>query len=398
MRLLKFLAVFLITAVIIIGFVMGWNWKSFNVFFENRDAMTEGIEWVPKTQSLRGLSEFIAENPELVSLESRVLGTADSTLSFEAGTPRIMGATSNIFILIAYSAGFDSGTYSETDRIEWESVAQYQLPDVEESLHEETLEAARGRGWIEDGTLSLENALKLLAEFNDLALADCLWWKLSPGVWDELPSLLDLQQTDMPLPFSGLYLAISPGLHDTETSGIIRQWESASRDEWRYHVAGLSRGYAGDPDRNTEIREYMEDNRLGNTFTEERNAMDLFPKTTTRDMVRVLEKLVSGEILNPAVSNRVMEWMRWPMEQQRGIENDFSDYGALYDNRMGLLNGINFGTSAYTGDTTVQAVFFDHLPVAFWFHASGNHMHQDLLQRLIYDPAMIEQMQQLIHE
>jgi hypothetical protein len=64
----------------------------------------------------------------------------------------------------------------------------------------------------------------------------------------------------------------------------------------------------------------------------------------------------------------------------------------MFDNRLGLLNGIDFGTSAYTGDTTVQAVFFDRLPIAFWLHMSSNHMHQDFQQRLIFDPAMIERM------
>jgi hypothetical protein len=87
--------------------------------------------------------------------------------------------------------------------------------------------------------------------------------------------------------------------------------------------------------------------------------------------------------------------MRWPINQQSEIERDFTDYGAIYDNRMGLLNGVDFGTSAYTGDTTVQAIFFDRLPIAFWFHMSSNHMHQDFQQRLIFDPALIDQMKRV---
>ena len=57
---------------------------------------------------------------------------------------------------------------------------------------------------------------------------------------------------------------------------------------------------------------------------------------------------------------------------------------------MGMLSGIDFGTSAYDAHTSVQAVFFDQLPVAFWLHLSANHMQEDYQQRLIWDPALFE--------
>lgn len=57
---------------------------------------------------------------------------------------------------------------------------------------------------------------------------------------------------------------------------------------------------------------------------------------------------------------------------------------------MGMLSGIDFGTSIYDGHTSVQAVFFDDLPVAFFIHLSSNHMQEDYQQRLIWDPALYE--------
>jgi hypothetical protein len=125
---------------------------------------------------------------------------------------------------------------------------------------------------------------------------------------------------------------------------------------------------------------------------QERDALALFPKTTASEMTQLLEKLVNDELISAGVSRRVKDWMRWPIDRQSGFTRDFTDYGAIYDDRMGLLTGIDFGTSKYTGDTTVQAVFFDRIQIAFWFHMSSNHMHQDFQQRLIFDPAMIEQM------
>jgi len=157
-----------------------------------------------------------------------------------------------------------------------------------------------------------------------------------------------------------------------------------------------SRLFAENTEKRDEILRFMNRNRLGNTFQEERDAMILFPKTTASEITDMLYRAINHDLANETISETLMNYMRWPMERQIGIDRDFLDYGAIYDNRMGLMNGIDFGTSAYTGDTTVQALFLDRLPIGFWFHASGGHMHQDFMQRLIYDPAMIAQMKRVI--
>ena len=103
MRLLKFFGAFLLTAIVIFGFVVGWNWQAFTTFFENRKAMMEGSEWVSNTGSLKGFSEFMGETPQFSSIASIVLDHPDSTLNLYKDEPRIMGTTANIFILIAYA-------------------------------------------------------------------------------------------------------------------------------------------------------------------------------------------------------------------------------------------------------------------------------------------------------
>ena len=81
--------------------------------------------------------------------------------------------------------------------------------------------------------------------------------------------------------------------------------------------------------------------------------------------------------------------MDWPYERQ-SLNSDFNFYGAIYDNRLGLLNGLDYGASTYTQEPFGQALFFDSLQVAFWFHMSSNLMHQDYQQRLMWDPALRE--------
>ena len=396
MRILKFFGAFLITTILIFGFVLGWNWNAFTIFLDNREALTEGNEWIAKTHSLRGLSEFMGENPRFASVASRVIEQPDSAIFLEENSPRIMGTTANIFILAAYAIELDRGTKQGDEQLNLDEISRYKLSNIEESVHREAFKEADRRGWIEENSISLINALKLLAEFNDFALADFLWWHADEAIWTELSEMPEISQSDMPLPFSGLHLAISPQFWDMEFDLLMSHWQQADTAEWRAHVVTLSRRYLNDDESRAEFQQVLNRNRLGTTFMQERDALTLFPKTTANEMAILLERIWHDEFVNRQVSSLIKDFMRWPMDSQPRIETDFSDYGAIYDNRMGLMNGINFGTSTYTGDTTVQALFLDQLPVGFWFHASGGHMHQDFMQRLIYDPALIEQMKRMV--
>jgi len=392
MRIFKFFAVFVITAIILFGFVIGLNWNSFNTFFENRAALMEGNEWVSKSTSLKGLSEFMGANPEHASLSSRVITAPDSAISFMPDTPRVMGTLQNFFILAAYAVEISEGNVSPDSLIAWDDVSIYQLANVEESAHDNAYETALERGWISEDSIAVNNALHLLAETGDFAIADYLWWNIDHKKWSGLSSQLNLKETEMPLPFSGLYLAISTSIQEKSISQIINKYKSTEPVEWRSHVTSLSKDFIFNEQRRVELTDRLNKQRLGNTFTDERDGMIVFPKSTSSELTILIEKLVRDDFINGNISRLIKEWMRWPMNVQRGITADFTDYGAIYDNRMGLMNGINFGTSVYTGDTTVQALFLDQLPIGFWFHASGGLMHQDFMQRMIIDPALIEQM------
>lgn len=395
-RAFKFFAAFFLTALIVFGGIFGLNYNSIVTFFENRHAMVEGSEWVEETYSLRGLTHYIGENPEHVSIASMVVDSPDSTLFFQENQPRPMGTITNLFILIASADLINNGTFDADEPLEWTDISRYQIPEVHVSEHKQSRDAAREREWLSDETISLQNALHLLAEYNDLALADYLWWKIGPDRWKVFEEKIELTTTDMPLPFSGLYISISSGLSETGSDNLPAEKPDSTTQQYHDDVINYSRRYSNDLDFREKVSNYADGNRLGITFMEERDALALFPKTTAKEMVQILKDVWNDELFEPSVSRQVKEWMRWPTEQQSDIMRDFSDYGAIYDNRMGLLNGIDFGISAYTGDTTVQAVFFDRLQIAFWFHMSSNHMHQDFQQRLIYDPALIDQMKNVV--
>lgn len=351
--------------------------------------MSEGSEWVEKTYSLQRLTEYIKANPNNVSLASKVVNHPDSALYYGENIPRPMGSLGFYFIITGYVSAFEKGDIDPGTTFKWDVTNRHVLPGINELIHSDARSAAMKKGWLSDGMITYGRALYLLAEHNSSALADYLWFKMENNYWQSLITDLELKNTDYPVPLSGLYLALAPNIRELSFEEILDHWQSLSKKAQSDLVIGLAESFATDDSVRSEYLKKLNQNRLDNTFIQERNALGMFPKTTAAEMVDLLEKMWDNQLVSEPVSRKIKNILKWPMEEGE-IRRNLTTYGAMYDNRMGLLNGIDFGISAYTGDITVQAVFFDRLPISFWFHMSSNHMHQDFQQRLIYDPALIE--------
>lgn len=398
MKLLKFIGSFVLVTLILLGLVVGLNWNSFQVFLDNRTAFFEGIELAPKITSLRGFSEFIAENGEYASLASVTIDNPENSIYLGESTPRAMGATANFFILAAYAYEFDQNMKAPSDKAAIELIKEYQIGgEIGQSISDDTFRAAHERGYIRNGEISLDNLLLILAEFNDLTVADFLWWNIEDETWQWMVESLDLSYSNMPLPYSGIYLSIA-ALSEPETiADKLQVYKQMDPEGWWNRVREVSYNYLHSESYRDSANTFLDKNRLGITFMDERDALTLFPSITAEKMTSLLKTLEEDLLVSEAGSAMIKQWMSWPMKlNQNYINDDFEEFRAIYDNRMGLLSGITLGTSAYTGKTFVQALYLDELPIGFWFHASSGHIHQDFMQRLIFDPAMDQQMRQSI--
>ncbi len=396
-RALTFAFIFLAVAVMVFGSIFLFNMDAFVTFFKNRQAMSEGSEWVEKTYSLKALTEYIEANPEHVSVASIVISKPDSAIYFESSTPHTLGTLGNIFIIAGMLNAFENDTLNPDSTFSWVETDRYLLPGVYESDHQNSKSEALENGWIKDGEISYYNALKILARGNSMPLSDYFRSRFDHRYWTELVRKSGLENTDTPLPFSGLYLAISPAIQGKSFDGIKSEWNRLSDKEWEQLVIDSADKFAKNDSVRNRYVEILNERRIGLNFTEERDALAMFPKTTALEMVKLLQNIIEKQFISESVSSKILELIEWADDQQV-IRRNFENYGAIYDNRMGLLSGIDVGTSAYTGDTTVQAVFFDRIPISFWFHMSSNYMHQDFQQRLIYDPALIETMNRVSNQ
>lgn len=407
-RILKFVVIFITFAVILLGSIVWINKDAYETLFANRESMAEGSEWVEDTYSLQGLTEYIRKQPTPVSLLSQVVDQ-DSVLALNAQTPRPIGMLSSLWILMALSEEIEKGSLSAEQELRWSEITTYQVPGVSEQDHVALEEALRSlkdesEGIRElDGELyvTLDKAAELLPEMGDLALADAIIHTIGQDILQQYHSqwvdLFGWQYTEAPVPFSGIYLAMSEGVLDSVADTLDVQSalsdsifvSKETRQEMHQWMWALSSAYHTHEREEERLwRELMEEIRLGINFMQERDRLALFPVSTASEMEKALRHLLRQQALQEPIAKRVLSWLDWPMEQSQ-TTRDFAWYGAQYDSRMGFLGGYDIGTSGYTGNTTVQVVLFDRLPVAFWFHLSANHMQQDYQQRLSYDPALI---------
>ena len=374
-RALLFLAVFVVIASATYALVIIPNFSAFKTLYSNNDGMRDGYEYIESTYSLKALTEFIGDHPEFMSVVSFNVNDPDSGIFYQADVPRTQGTLSNFFLILEYERQIAEEILNPNEVIsDFNKIERFSLPEISEESHKKSVEILG----VEDGnTVTLDKLVSVMAETNDLAISDYLWFKLGGQNIQALMDSLKLESTDTPLPFSGLYLSIHPDVSDT--SSFISDADVIALSEQMY----LDDQFVSD------TKELFDDVRLNLSFIEERDALEHFPHTTAQEMANLMARLYSDELLSPEISQRVKDKMGWVFEGE-AIKRSFSNYGALYDNRMGILSGIDFGTRIYDGQTSAQAVFFDKLPVAFWLHLSANHMQEDYQQRLIWDPALYE--------
>lgn len=388
MRLLKFIGAFLGAALFIFIIVIAVNWDAYKTIFENQSGWSEGSEWVQKTYSLKGLTQYVGANPAKVSVVSYKISQPDSGIYYGADKPRVMGATGNLLLAIEYARQTDAGMLNRREEIPVSEIEKYQLPSVNEATHKDALDQLREESRIsKQNTIKLEDLVATMVEFNDLPMADYLFFRLGANRISALLDTLALKKTNLPVPFSGLYIEVKPALYNLSFEQRMEQLSSISTKERIHFAVTAARKYADNQTYRKKIRKAFEDEGLDLLFTHQRDAFNFFPKTTAREMAGLMYRAARGELINPAVSRHIIKLMSWPMDEKR-MHTDFTQYSGIYDERMGLLAGVDLGTSKYSGDAYAQAVLFDDLPIAFWFHMSSNHMLQDYQQRLIWDPAL----------
>jgi hypothetical protein len=384
MRLFKFLAIFLIVVGLIFIIVVGSNWRVFTTVFGNQEALAEGSEWVEKTYSLSGLTEFAGENPQYVSVVVLSDDSTSTLISQGAAVPRAMGSTGHLFILMAWAQAVDSGDIMITETVSLSALESFVVPGHERSRHREVMKLLHDSGAIQNDHVPVRILVNMMIRRNHQPSADVVYHIVGADRVREITMRFLGDQAQPPLPWSGFYMAAIQDIpaHDEPLdSTLVTGFHASAMNMFQsLSSSEISLKDALPPSRQKDV---------SFTFFEEKSIYRLLPQAQPAHMAQAIRKALLSDELGESVRSLVLDVLRWPMEDSR-ITRDFSFFTAIYDNRISISSGISIGTSVYTGETLISAVYFDQLPVGFWMHLSANLMLQDFQMRLKYDPAMFE--------
>lgn len=388
MRFLKFFSVAFIIVTTVLGSVFLINRSVFLSVYENRDAIQEGLDLVEQTYSLLGLTRFMSNHPQFVSVVSMDINEPEHGIFFQADTMRTIGYMANFFLLVEYARQVDNGTLNPAELHTIENIEAFLLPGIRETSHENALRNMRRQGGIERNSIALKDMLGLVAYHNSMPAADYIFHLLGPENVRETITGLTGDDAEPFQPY------ISLQRHLIQASGNISSYfaQLSENDRATFIEDNLEwfERYRTDPVFARQWQETARNTSVALRFAEERLVYQYWPKATPRTLAHMMGLLARNELINEEVSRIVRSFMDWPMAD-RTTRRNLREYGAIFDTRISYLSGMDFGRSVYTDQTFAQVVVFENLPVGFWLHMSSNFMNQDFQKRLIFDPELARQ-------
>ncbi|MGM0506271.1 MAG: serine hydrolase [Bacteroidota bacterium] len=386
-RLLLFVSTFLLAAILIGGTVYWLNRGALDTVFENRNALSEGNEWVELTFSMQGVTDYISQHPDRISIYRHRSTSPEPDLDYRADERRALGQLTGFHAMIALAGAFEEGALDPGETVRWESIRAHQLPGWG-SVEIETAQKIADQT---DTPPTLADLPALWAASNSPAIHDYLLHRIGPDRLTRTFDRLGLEKTDLPIPFSGLMLTLSPVVQGIDAVTIFDHWTGQSRPLFEEEAWSNSESFASGNRREKWIQR-IEEQKLGLDFYEQRDRLALYPKSTARETGELLLRLSRLEVLSEEVSRRVLGWMERPLPEDP--PTSLSSYHGLFDHRIGLLSGLDLGTDRTSGETTAQVSLFDQLQIAVWFHLSSNHMHQYLHRQMLEEPRLVTDIQQ----
>jgi hypothetical protein len=394
MRIIKFAGIFLLVAGILVGSIAYVNREAFKTVFVNRESIAEGSEWISKTYSVEGLIEYISLHPEQVSLVSIPAGNPTEGFYFGADIPRVYGSAGIPVLLGEFYRQVSLHLLNPDSLVDIRSIGAFVIDGIDENSYRIAVKEAERAGYITPGgKIRLEDLFYLNLVKGNVHAHDYLLMLLGRKNISHLIEAEGLIM-DPPIPFTGLYIMSFAGLFEHPEENRLNYLENLEPGQIEDMAWDLTEKYVANHIFREEVNQISERNGLKLTFIEMKRLYHLLPKIRPAELALILTSVSEGKFVSPSVSEKVFHKLKWP-ENRAVINNSMDYYAAAYDNRMGMLNGVDIGrrTGAETG--RIQVVMFQHLPVAMWMHMSSNFINQELQRMLITDPVFLKEISRL---
>lgn len=380
----------------VIGVVVGRNWTTFALMYDNLAAMNEGTQVAEQMHQPEDLLDYLAAHPDRASLVAYEVDTREEGIFFEADRRRPLAHTAHLLLLAEYARQVDAGPLAPDERVPLDSLAIYALPGAGQRTHQQAVTHWRESGELRaDSTVALRHVVDAVFRFGDAASADWLMMRLGRDRVQVLPERWDIESSDPPLPNSGVYLSWGNADRDSLRVEARRPPSRKSFTDRVYrHVRALRR----DSSFRRQEREQLKERGPRLSVRDQRAlAGRTYPKGTARDYADLLARIAKGELGGPGVATVVQEPLESPVDPdsvQAPIAAVATHVGAM----PGTISFVGYALPPGDGPSRVSVLLLEDLPIGLFYHLVQTGLDKGFQLRLLSDPDFFQKVRSVLSE
>lgn len=377
--------------VIAVGIMVGRNWTTFALIYDNMTAMNEGKQVAQQVRYPADLLAYMADHPERVSLVAYDVGAEAEGIAYGAKTPRPMVSVPNLMLLAAYADHAAAGRLDPAQRVPLDALERYALPGAGAARHRQARAQWRHQGLLNaDSTVALRHVVQAIAQHGDRAATDWLIARLGRETVDALPARLGMEGTAPPRPTSGTYLSWNhhgaTGTVETRLAAYQRM-PAATYADRVYQLAGALRTDA-------TFRQ-AEHNRLAQRGTDlslrhqRALAQATYPRGTAADYADWMARLARPA----AASDSVSAFVRRQLEQTvdgDSVQTTVAAIGSKAGALPGLISFVGYVRRTDDRPPRVMALFMEDTPMALFYHLMQTGLDRGFYLQLLTDETFFQ--------
>lgn len=383
----------------VIGVVVGRNWSTFALMYDNLAAMNEGKEVAEQMRQPEDLLDYLGAHPEKASLVAYDVGHRDEGIFFGADQPRPVVGTTHLLLLAEYGRQAETGDLDPAHRVSLDSLAIYALPGMGEKTHERSIAHWRAENYLQsDSTVALRLVIDAIFRFGDEAAADWLMTHLGRDQVQALPDRWGLVAGDPPLPSSGVHLSWR---HDEETPPhSSRQPPPTSQPRTAYadRVYRLVRRLRRDSSFRQQEREQLNKRGTDLSVRDQRAlAQTWYPKGTAAAYADLLARTVNETLGSPRISQVMQNYLDTPIEGD-SVEAPLASIATKVGVTPGIISFVGYARPSNDRPPRVTALFLEDLPIGLFYHLIQTGLDKGFQLRLLSDSTFFRQVRLQLHQ
>ena len=382
--------------ILAMGIVVGRNWTTFSLIYDNMTAMNEGKQAAQQVRYPSDLLAYIEAHPEQVSLVAYDVGRAEEGVFFQAEQPRPVASLPTLMLVAEYARRTAAGELQPKQRVPLDAMAPYALPGAGAEQHERARSQWRTRDVIDaDSTVALQHVVQAIAQYGDRAATDWFMAHLGRAQVEALPARLGLAGCAPPHPSSGMHLSWNHHATTQPVEARLATYRTMPAEAYTDRVYELTDRLQ----RDTAFRQREEERlrRRGTDISLRQQralAQATYPQGTATAYARWMDRLAQDAPPSDSVSAFVQRQLEQTV-QPDSLQAVGTSSTLTIGSKAGAVPGvISFAGYVRYGDgrpPRVVALLMEEVPIGLFYHLLQTGLDRGFYLQLLTDDAFFRE-------